>query len=97
MDKEKKQFKENLQKASQEYGDRQTVSYDKLFNPIFMQKNTNFTSIEVFLRELDLDKFSDIERLPAKQVDSFVNKETQFATWAEMQQEAIRNYITSLF
>ena len=52
MTKEKDELKKNLEKVAEEQGGQQAVSYQDLFNPRFMQKNTHFTTIDVFVREL---------------------------------------------
>ena len=52
MNKEKDELKRNLEKVAEEQGGQQAVSYQDLFNPRFMQKNTHFTTIDVFVREL---------------------------------------------
>lgn len=97
MTEEKDKLKQNLEKVAQEKGAQQAVSYQDLFNPNFMQKNTHFTTIDVFVRELGLKSFPEIERLGQEVIDNFVKKETNFNSWEEMQQQAVREYMTSLF
>lgn len=97
MTDEKKELKRNLKKVAEEKGSQQAVSYQDLFNPRFMQKNTKFTTIDVFLKELGAKDFSTIEKMAPTVVDNFVKKETKFASWAEMQQQAVSEYMTSLF
>ncbi len=63
MNKEKDELKRNLEKVAEEQGGQQAVSYQDLFNPRFMQKNTHFTTIDVFVRELGAKSFPDIEQL----------------------------------
>ena len=41
MTKEKDELKKNLEKVAEEQGGQQAVSYQDLFNPRFMQKNTH--------------------------------------------------------
>ncbi|EGF36595.1 hypothetical protein [Lactobacillus helveticus] len=102
MNKEKDELKRNLEKVAEEQGGQQAVSYQDLFNPRFMQKNTHFTTIDVFVRELGAKSFPDIEQLGQKVlgqkvVDNFVKKETNFNSWEEMQQRAVSEYMSSLF
>ncbi|ADX69901.1 hypothetical protein [Lactobacillus helveticus] len=97
MNQEKEQFKNNLKKVAAEQGSRQAISYEDLFNPRFMQKNTSFVTIDVFVKELGAKSFPDIDHLDKKIVDQFVKKETRFNSWEEMQQRAINEYMTSLF
>ena len=97
MTNEKDKLKRNLEKVAEERGNQQAVSYVDLFNPMFMQKNTNFTTIDVFVKELGLKEFQDIESVAQDVIDNFVKKETKFENWQEMQQRAVSDYITILF
>lgn len=97
MANEKDKLKQNLEKVAEERGDQQAVSYQDLFSPMFMQKNTSFATIDVFVRELGLKDFQKIEKIDDKVIDDFVKKETRFNNWQEMQQRAVSEYMTSLF
>lgn len=97
MTNEKDKLKQNLEKVAEERGDQQAVSYQDLFSPMFMQKNTSFATIYVFVRELGLKDFQEIEKIDDKVIDDFVKKETKFNNWQEMQQRAVSEYMTSLF
>ena len=89
MTNEKDKLKQNLEKVAEERGDQQAVSYQDLFSPMFMQKNTSFATIDVFVRELGLKDFQEIEKIDDKVIDDFVKKETKFNNWQEMQQRAV--------
>lgn len=97
MANEKDKLKQNLEKVAEERGYQQAVSYQDLFSPMFMQKNTSFATIDVFVRELGLKDFQEIEKIDDKVIDDFVKKETKFNNWQEMQQRAVSEYMTSLF
>ena len=97
MTNEKDKLKQNLEKVAEGRGNQQAVSYVDLFNPMFMQKNTNFTTIDVFVKELGLKEFQDIESVAQDVIDNFVKKETKFENWQEMQQRAVSDYMTRLF
>ena len=97
MTNEKDKLKQNLEKVAEERGDQQAVSYQDLFSPMFMQKKTSFATIDVFVRELGLKDFQEIEKIDDKVIDDFVKKETKFNNWQEMQQRAVSEYMTSLF
>ena len=97
MTNEKDKLKQNLEKVAEERGDQQAVSYQDLFSPMFMQKNTSFATIDVFVRELGLKDFQEIEKIDDKVNDDFVKKETKFNNWQEMQQRAVSEYMSSLF
>lgn len=74
MTNEKDKLKQNLEKVAEERGDQQAVSYQDLFSPMFMQKNTSFATIDVFVRELGLKDFQEIEKIDDKVIDDFVKK-----------------------
>lgn len=97
MTNEKDKLKQNLEKVAEERGDQQAVSYQDLFSPMFMQKNTSFATIDVFVGEIGLKDFQEIEKIDDKVIDDFVKKETKFNNWQEMQQRAVSEYMTSLF
>ena len=97
MTNEKDKLKQNLEKVAEERGDQQAVSYQDLFSPMFMQKNTSFATIDVFVREIGLKDFQEIEKIDDKVIDDFVKKETKFNNWQEMQQRAVSEYMISLF
>ena len=97
MTNEKDKLKQNLEKVAEERGDQQAVSYQDLFSPMFMQKNTSFATIDVFVRELGLKDFQEIEKIDDKVIDKKKKKETKFNNWQEMQQRAVSEYMTSLF
>lgn len=97
MTNEKDKLKQNLEKVAEERGDQQAVSYQDLFSPMFMQKNTSFATIDMFVREIGLKDFQEIEKIDDKVIDDFVKKETKFNNWQEMQQRAVSEYMTSLF
>lgn len=97
LTKEKEELKQNLKRVAEKQGTQQAVSYEKLFNPQFMQQSTSFVSIDVFIKELGLKNFSDIEQLDASILTDFIKKETKFNSWEEMQQQAVGAYMRSLF
>ena len=97
MTNEKDKLKQNLEKVAEERGGQQAVSYQDLLSPMFMQKNTSFATIDVFVRELGLKDFQEIEKIDDKVIDDFVKKETKFNNWQEMQQRAVSEYMSSLF
>ena len=51
----------------------------------------------VFVKELGLKEFQDIESVAQDVIDNFVKKETKFENWQEMQQRAVSDYMTRLF
>ncbi|WP_251717788.1 hypothetical protein [Lactobacillus agrestimuris] len=94
---EKEKLKQNLENLAKNNGSQQAVSYEKLFNPQFMQKNTKFTTIDFFIKAAGAKSFQNLEDLSIESLNEFIKKETNFSTWEEMQQSAISQYMMSLF
>lgn len=92
----KDELKSRLEKMAEENPNPQ-ISYQEIFSPAFMQKYTNFANIDFFIQNLKLKNFTELEKMNPATLDSFIQKETHFKTWGEMQQAAVNNYMTSLF
>ena len=96
-DKEKlEQMKSNLQKIAAQNPQKE-VSYQEIFSNSFMQKYTQFANFIFFMKGLKIDEFSKIEKLKSDTLNDFVQKNSHFKTWEEMQQAAVNDYMNSLF
>lgn len=96
-DKEKlEQMKNNLQKIASQNPQKE-VSYQEIFSNSFMQKYTQFANFIFFMKGLKIDDFSKIEKLKSDTLNDFVQKNSHFKTWEEMQQAAVNDYMNSLF
>ena len=96
-DKEKlEQMKSNLQKIAAQNPQKE-VSYQEIFSNSFMQKYTQFANFNFFMKGLKIDDFSKIEKLKSDTLNDFVQKNSHFRTWEEMQQAAVNDYMNSLF
>lgn len=96
-DKEKlEQMKNNLQKIAAQNPQKE-VSYQEIFSNSFMQKYTQFANFTFFMKGLKIDDFSKIEKLKSDTLNDFVQKNSHFKTWEEMQQAAVNDYMNSLF
>ncbi|MBU3827623.1 MAG: hypothetical protein H9806_00315 [Candidatus Lactobacillus pullistercoris] len=96
-DKEKlEQMKSNLQKIAAQNPQKE-VSYQEIFSNSFMQKYTQFANFIFFMKGLKIDDFSKIEKLKSDTLNDFVQKNSHFKTWEEMQQAAVNDYMNSLF
>ncbi len=96
-DKEKlEQMKSNLQKIAAQNPQKE-VSYQEIFSNSFMQKYTQFANFIFFMKGLKIDNFSKIEKLKSDTLNDFVQKNSHFKTWEEMQQAAVNDYMNSLF
>ena len=96
-DKEKlEQMNSNLQKIAAQNPQKE-VSYQEIFSNSFMQKYTQFANFIFFMKGLKIDDFSKIEKLKSDTLNDFVQKNSHFKTWEEMQQAAVNDYMNSLF
>lgn len=74
-----KKLQKNLDKVS---GNNE-VSFNDLFTDSFMEKNTEYRTIDEFVNNSKFD-FTDIESIDERELDKFVNQKTDFSTWKQM-------------
>jgi hypothetical protein len=62
-----------------------TISFDKLFTKIFMEKHTDCSSFDEFLKagNFVVDSQEDFEAIPDDVWDQFVSHATDFDSWDE--------------
>lgn len=70
------------------------ISLDKLFNPSFMRKHTNFDSFQAYLEKGNFQAHTheDINNLQEELWERHVARETQFADWKSMLAAANAEY-----
>lgn len=87
-------LKQLQQNAEQISGDNE-VPFDELFNEPFMQQHTN-NSYSSFSEFLNSSKFGDIpfEEIPDDEWDDWVDKNTDFQSWKDMQTTASQEWIS---
>lgn len=90
------ELKEKLTRLAAAEPKRQ-ASYQDIFSLSFMQKYTNFASIDFFLKGLNLTDFTKLETVDQTKLNNFVKANSHFKTWSEMEQTAVNNYMMSLF
>ncbi len=66
------------------------VSFGELFNPTFMQQNTQFASLEDFFKAggFEVNSKEDFEAIPDEVFDEHVAKATKFDSWESMYKQA---------
>lgn len=71
------------------------VSFDDLFNRLFMIRHTNYDSIDSFLLAVGIDPTSQesFDALPQTKLDEFVAANSQFSSFQEMHDTAVEKYI----
>lgn len=80
------------QKTIQEDPDH--IALDKLFNESFMSKHSAFNSFEAFLEKgnFQVETHEDINNIPDELFDRHVSRETDFADWKSMLDQANADY-----
>lgn len=82
---------DKLEKNLKDLDGENKVPLSELFSNKFMQKNSTFTSFSEFADESTFD-FSDIESIPEDELDIFITKKTNFASWKEMLNSASKEW-----
>lgn len=75
------------------------VTFDQLFNKGFMNKYTNFDSLEDLLSYCGyaVNSKEDFEAIPEDEFDKKISSCTKFNSWNEMYTTAGQEYIASAF
>lgn len=71
-----------------------SVPFDQLFPRPFMHRYTNFGSIEEMLEKsgFKVETMEDFAAIPDEEWDRYVNENTRFSSWDEMQERAVEEY-----
>ncbi|WP_218915171.1 hypothetical protein [Caldanaerobius polysaccharolyticus] len=95
LDKLQKKF-EQIQKAAKELEKTKTVSFNELFTSSFMNKYTNFSTIDEFFEagKFVINSQEDFEAIPDKELDAHVKNSTVFSSWNDMLSKATEIYIS---
>ena len=74
-----------------------TVSFDKLFTKTFMEKHTDCSSFDEFLKvgNFVVNSQEDFEAIPDDEFDQYVSHATNFDSWADMLNQATKDYLSS--
>lgn len=89
-----KQKLEQIKRNTVELSGEHVIEYKDLFTPEFMNKYTDSESIDELLQSSGfiISSSEDIEKLPDKEWNGFVQKHTQFSNWKDMNQTALDEY-----
>ena len=92
-------FEKNLKQLSknaQAVSGTHKYSFDEIFSEKFMRENSNFTSIEDFLKSSpeNISTAEEFEKADEAILDVFVSEQTKFKTWKEMMSAAAQILIT---
>lgn len=85
----------NMQKAAKELENTKTVALDDLFVSSFMQKYTNFSNFDEFLKagNFIVNSTEDFKAISDFEMDTHVSETTKFSSWQDMIDEAKSEYI----
>lgn len=94
FDKLQRQLRDLERRAKNLHGEN-AVPFDELFNPSFMSRNTQHSTISAFLEAsgFKVESQADFEAIPADEFDQFVRTNSRFSSWEEMLQEAGQEWI----
>ncbi|KNY26357.1 hypothetical protein [Pseudobacteroides cellulosolvens] len=84
----------NIVNKAEELEGENEVSFEVLFNDNFIQKYTSFKTLgEMFDKsQYKVESAEDLDKIPEEELDAYVNKNTEFESWAEMMETAIGEY-----
>lgn len=68
-----------------------TVSFDELFLPEFMARNTKFENIDDFAEKSGFN-FGDMDSIDDAELEDFVIKNTSFNSWQAMKTKAAEEW-----
>lgn len=93
-------FTSNLDKVLKEIEKRANdvsgqVSFDKLFTPSFMNRYTDFSSLDELFKagNYEVNNEEDFKAIPDDEFDLLISKTTKFENWKEMQETAAVEYV----
>lgn len=91
------EFKDNLEKIQhnvENMSGEHTVKFTELFNESFMQRNTNFKSIEDMFEksEFKVESNEDFKKIPDDKWDEYIQENTNFKDWKKMSEQAGEEY-----
>jgi GMP synthase PP-ATPase subunit len=83
-----------LQGQKNNENDKNQISLDMLFNESFMSKYSSFKSFNEFLMKgnFQADTVEEINNIPEELFDRHVARETKFANWKSMLDQANMDY-----
>ncbi|NHN50022.1 hypothetical protein G9464_20855 [Halostella sp. JP-L12] len=81
---------EELQDAAEDLDGEHELTLEELFTPDFMQRHTDFGTIEEFFESSPwtIDSEEDLEAIPDDEFNDYVDEHTDFNNGEEMQSQA---------
>ena len=87
---------ENLQKKAKSLDGDQKVPIIELFPVVFMNRHTEYHSIEEMMSEgeIDFESTNEIHLESDNAWNAFVSKHTEFKNWTSMLEKAVEEYFS---
>ena len=91
---ELKEHLDQMQQNAKELEQTKSVSFSDLFTSSFMQKHTEFSSIDKLFKagNFIVESQEDFEAISESELDAHVNKTTNFSSWQDMLDEAVKEF-----
>lgn len=69
---------------------KHSVSFSELFNPAFMRKHTQFSSMDELFAQggFKVESQEDLEAIPEHKLDAFIAAHSQLRSWQELKEKA---------
>lgn len=85
---------EQMKQKAEDLSGKHIIPFSDLFIPEFMDKYTDFKLIDEMLQSsgFAISSSEDIEKLPQKEWNDFIQKHTKFPSWNDMIQTARNEY-----
>ncbi len=93
------EFEKELKKMEQgakKLEGKQQISLGELLSDKFIQKHTSYVNIEALFESggFKVNSEADFAAIPQETIDVHVKKNTRFATFQEMINEAVKDYVS---
>lgn len=81
---------EELKQLKQKESLEEIVTFGKLFPSDFMEKYTDFESIDDFFHQSNWDvrSYEDFSKIPESELNEYIQNNSDFSTWQEMLNKA---------
>lgn len=85
----------DIQRKIKDIEGKRSIPFNELFTPAFIQKNTQFKNLdEMFAKSgFIINSQEDLQKIPDKEWDGFIETNTKFKTWKEMLDSAVHEWV----
>ncbi|MFK3862587.1 hypothetical protein [Pseudoalteromonas rhizosphaerae] len=85
---------ERLSKNLEDLGNKKSITLDELMNDSFVSKHSKYKSFDELLNSspFNVETAEDFKAIPDDEWDSYINQNTDYDSWKEMQVKAFECY-----